>query len=54
MFSKSGNLIKEFGSMADANAYIGKPRESSGISACCKGRRKSAYGYIWKYKNEEN
>jgi hypothetical protein len=24
-------------------------KSSSNISSCCKGKKKSAYGYIWKY-----
>ena len=26
-------------------------KTGDGIGACCRGRQKSAYGYIWKFKN---
>lgn len=46
-FTKDGVFIKEYPSMMEVerqNGYI-----NSYISSCCKGRRKSAYGYIWRY-----
>lgn len=27
-------------------------KSSSCISACCKGKRKTAYGYRWRYAND--
>ena len=41
------NIIKEFNSIAEAGKYLGvKPAH---IPEVCKGKRKSAYGYFWKY-----
>lgn len=50
MYDKQGNKLKEFKSLLDAERYLNKPKGNSQISRCCKGKRKSAYGYIWKYK----
>lgn len=47
-FSNDGNFIKEWESIKDAaNSVNGK---SSNILKVCKGERKKAYNYIWKYK----
>ena len=43
--------IKEFDSITEAAKAIGKG--TSRISSCCKGIRKTAYGYIWRYKEAE-
>lgn len=50
MIDKETNeIVKEFDSVADANEYLGKDRNSNNIRSCLEGRTKSAYGYIWKY-----
>lgn len=50
MYDKQGNKLKDFKSLTIASSYLNKPHAHSHISDCCKGKRKSAYGYIWKYK----
>ena len=47
----SGNYIREFGSIIEAAKYINK--NHSHISQCVSGKRKTAYGYIWKLKKEK-
>lgn len=47
-FDKQGNFIAEHKSMGEAFTKTGTP--SSAICEVCKGRRKSAHGYVWKYK----
>jgi len=47
-FDKLGNFIKEWKSATEAANYFKKP--ASGISECCSEKRKSIYGYIWKFK----
>lgn len=42
-----GRFIREFESVSEAARSIG--RTPAGISNCCLGNRKIAYGYIWKY-----
>ena len=48
-YDLEGNYIQTFNSIADANRSLGKPSNSSNISAVCKGNRKQAYGYKWQY-----
>ncbi|MDD4026986.1 MAG: hypothetical protein PHO75_02240 [Candidatus Shapirobacteria bacterium] len=31
-----------------------KPYKSRTIRQCCQGRRKSAYGFVWKYREDFN
>lgn len=45
------NIIKEFPSMAEANRQLGTNHTS--IYACINGRQKHAFGYKWKYADEE-
>jgi len=42
------DFIQEFPSQTYAGKIINKPQSS--ISECCSGKRKTAYGFIWKYK----
>ena len=45
MISKDGT-IKEFPSQKEAAIFLGIP--ASAISACTLGKKKTAYGYMWK------
>lgn len=53
-YDLEGNLLREFASITEAAKSISK--STAHIVACCKERRKTAYGYIWRYKvrKEEN
>lgn len=46
----SNNIIKEFSSITEAEEAINV--RGRHISCCCTGKRKTAYGYKWRYKNE--
>lgn len=48
-YDKNGNLIQEFESVKQASTFIGG--ESTNIVKCARHKIKSAYGYVWKYKN---
>ena len=48
-YDLDGNFVKEWNCAAD----VGK-EASVNICNCLKGRQKTACGYIWKYKNEED
>lgn len=50
-YSLNGEFIREFISISEAERYIKKKGANANISACCKGRLKNAYKFIWKYKN---
>ena len=45
--SVDGELIKEYNSIKDAERETGF--DNSGIAKACKGKQKTAYGYIWRY-----
>lgn len=47
-FKKDGVFLKEYPSMKEAARQTGFYK--NGILQCCKGKLKSAYGYIWRYK----
>lgn len=51
-FTKSGEFVKEWPSTKEVMRQLGF--NQSHISACCNGKLKSAYGYIWKYKKDED
>lgn len=47
--TKDGQLIKEWNTAAEIERETGMSR--SNIKACCNGKLKTAYGFIWKRKN---
>lgn len=56
-YSKDGEFIQSFPSCTAAAKYLGKISKenrhpSNHIAEVCKGKRKTAYGYIWKYANK--
>lgn len=47
-----GETLLHFNCMAEACEYLGKPQTATAnITACCRGRIKHAYGYVWKYED---
>ncbi|PGM38494.1 NUMOD4 domain-containing protein [Bacillus thuringiensis] len=50
MLSLRGDHIKTFSSASEASKHLRK--SLGGISSACNGRRKTAYGYKWKYASE--
>lgn len=51
-FDKNGNFIKKWKTISDIYKQFGKI-DNGCISAVCNKKRKSAYGYIWKYAEGE-
>lgn len=49
---ETGEIIRTWSCAAEAKRQLGIAKGS--ISACCKGKRKSAGGYIWRYVNSES
>ena len=47
-YDKFGNLVKEWASASEVERQTGFAQ--SNISDCCLGKRKSAYGYVWRFK----
>ena len=50
-FSKDGYLVNKWDSAKDAERILGV--DGPGIGHCCKGKVKTAGGYIWKYYDKE-
>jgi len=57
-YSILGEYIQTFPSAADAERYIHQNPTAhwkelkNNINDCCRGRQKTSYGYIWKYKED--
>lgn len=49
-YDKSGNFVQTFSSCVEASKKI--KASNFNISACCRGIRKTAGGYIWKYAED--
>jgi group I intron endonuclease len=47
-YNLEGVFINEFDSIKEANKYLNK--NSHSIGRACRGERKTAFGYIWKFK----
>ena len=48
-YTKSGEFVREWKSTHDVERNLGYFHNF--ISYCCNGKLKSAYGYVWKYKD---
>ena len=48
-YDKQGNFIKEWESASKAAKNLNK--HSAAITECCRGFRKSIYGFIWRHKD---
>ena len=51
-YGLDGEYINTFVSMREAARSLGENIQSHKIAMCLDGRRKSAYGYIWKIKDK--
>ena len=47
-YDLQGNFIKEWRSATDIHKELGF--SNSNIAKCCRNKSKTAYGYIWRYK----
>lgn len=48
-YDKNGNFIREYSSMTEAGKELGL-NSPGNIGSCLTGKRKSAYNFVWKYK----
>lgn len=48
-YTKSGELVREWKSTIDVQRNLGYFQNH--ISSCCNGKLKSAYNFIWKFKD---
>lgn len=52
-FTREGDFIREWLCMGDAAEMLcGRRKGACNIASCCTGKLASAYGYIWRYKEE--
>lgn len=49
-YSLDGNFINKWDYIRQASNALGV--DHSNISACCKGKQKTAYGYVWEYADQ--
>ena len=48
-YTINGEFVNKWDSMTEAVKSLGKTqREVTHITACCNGRSKTAFGYVWK------
>lgn len=52
MYSKDGNFIRTFPSSKEGAQFAGL-KYSGDICKCCKGQRKTAGGFSWRYVNDQ-
>lgn len=55
VYTRTGEFIEHYDSIMDAVLEIFKTTEYTKynhITSCCRGERKSAYGYVWRYAGE--
>lgn len=50
-FTKTGERLNDFENSREAGEAIGT-KNHSWISACCRGKAKTAYGFKWKFAND--
>jgi group I intron endonuclease len=48
-FDLNGNMLNEFNSIKEANLFLNK--NSHSIGRACRGERKTAFNFIWKFSN---
>jgi group I intron endonuclease len=51
-YDKLGNLVRTFESANLAEQLFTQGKRPCNVSACCRGKLKTAYGYIWRYVEE--
>lgn len=49
LVDENNNVIKQFNNRMEINEFLGREVYQDLITRCCNGKRKSAYGYIWRY-----
>ena len=49
-YDLDGNFVKEWNRIKEAADFYNC--DSSGISACCRGKCKTIKNFIWKYKKQ--
>ena len=53
-YTLSGEYIKTWGSIKEAEEFLGIKKAQACIVYCCQGKRHRAYGYIWRYEEDDS
>jgi len=54
-YSLDGLYITKYEAIADACRFYNKPLKiGSNITACCRNKRKTTFGFLWSYKKKDN
>lgn len=51
-YNLNGEFVKRYNNLLEAAIAIGGKQKRNGICSCAYGKKKQAYGYIWKYAKE--
>lgn len=56
MLDMNNNILKKFDCISDAKRYLHLPNPNlvSAICSCCKGKAHTAYGFKWRYANDNS
>ena len=52
-YTIQGEYIKTWDSIVEAEHFLNVKRAQSNIVACCQGRKNRAYGYVWRYEEDD-
>lgn len=51
-YSLEGEFLDEYNSLVEACEKSGIPKQNTThLSRCARGKKKTAYGYIWRYSD---
>lgn len=48
----NGDFVKEWKSCTDVDRVLGY--DKAAINRCCHGKQTTSYGYMWRYKKEDD
>ena len=49
LVDSENNIVKEFNNRMEINDFLGRKVCQDSITRCCNGKRKTAYGFSWRY-----
>lgn len=53
-YTLSGEYVKTWDSIKEAEKFLNIKHAQANIVACCQKKKKRAYGYIWRYDEDED
>lgn len=49
LIGNDNTVVREFNNRMEINEFLGRDVCQDLITRCCNGKRKSAYGHVWRY-----